>query len=385
MTEDKVSFQAIVEIVPEVVKDSGDEEFIGIFEGVASTPQIDLEGDAFTVDVLSKNAEKLKNKPILFGHGRDPKLRDTPVGKIIDAWIDGGVLKIRAGIFKHAKDIWEKIKAGVLRGLSIGGVARKVRRETVNVIEDADIEEVSLAPRPVNPSAQIYNVFGKAFTVEDGVLTTIAKVDFDLPIVKRGTWDGDAASHRIFEWAKKEDGSIDKSKASKLFLIVRGDGSRRGDYGWPVGDIIDGRPVLVSSGIITAIKHAAGARGVEAPDEVKRALERLVKRLVDEGILPEGYVVPWKREEKSTVVEELFMKVWSLEDTVSLIIEKNKKLEDIVSSIIEKNERLVKSMDKTPKAMVVSEEVVKKEPRNYESDVLRKFYEELYGLRLKKE
>ena len=109
MTGEKVSFQAIIEITPEIIKDAKeDEEFIGYFEGVASTPQIDLEGDAFTVDVLKENAEKLKDKPILFGHGRDPKLKDTPVGKILDAWMDGGNLKIKAGIYKKFKDIWER-------------------------------------------------------------------------------------------------------------------------------------------------------------------------------------------------------------------------------------------------------------------------------------
>ncbi|MEM2257815.1 MAG: hypothetical protein QXU87_04015 [Candidatus Caldarchaeum sp.] len=360
----EAEFQAIVEIVPEVVKDSSDEEFIGYFEGVASTPQIDLEGDAFTVDVLQANAERLKEKPILFGHGKDQKLKDMPVGKILDAWVENGILKIRAGIYKQFGDIWEKIKSGVLKGLSVGGIARKIRRETVNVIEDAEISEVSLAPRPVNPSAQIYNVFGKSFMVEDGVLTTIAKIDFDLPIVERKTWDGDAAAQRIFEWAEKEDGGIDRSKASKLFLVVEGDGTRRGDYSWPVGDIVDGKPVIVSSGVITAIKYAAGARGVKAPEEVKRALKRLARRLVEEGILPEDYEVPWEREEKA-LLEDTILRFWAIE----------KKLEDLEDGIrrwvderVAKAEEKFKPVekgvaeDKKPRATVAGEEVVRKTP-----------------------
>ena len=399
MPEEKVGFQAIIEITPEIVKDAKeDEDFIGYFEGVASTPQIDLEGDAFTVDVLKENAERLKGKPILFGHGRDPKLKDTPVGKILDAWIDGGVLKIKAGIYKKFKDIWEKIKNGVLRGLSIGGIAKKIRRETVNVIEDAEIEEVSLAPKPVNPSAQIYNVFGKCFKVEDGILTIVKtanvklekggeseeekfeKVDLDLPIVKRASWDGDAAARRIFEWAEKEDGTIDKSKAGKLFLIVRGDGKQRGDYAWPVGDVIDGKPVLVSSGIITAIKYASGARGVaeRVPEEelrrVRNLLEKLVAKMKKAKILPEDYEVPWKRKEKALTYEDLIMNWWELQkiedEVIKPLIDFSKEITKRLEEVSRRVEKLEKALEerkvekaqeeKKPKAVAVSEEVVKK-------------------------
>jgi len=362
----ETSFQAIVEIAPEIVKDSGDDEFIGYFEGVASTPQIDIEGDAFSVDVLQANAERLKGKEILYGHGKDPALRDAPVGKILDAWIENGVLKIKAGIFKKFADIWDKIKSGILRGLSVGGIAKKVKRETVNVIEDAEIQEVSLAPKPVNPSAQIYHVFGKAFVVEDGVLT-IQKVDFDLPIVKRGTWDGDAAAKRIFDWAEKEDGIIDKSKASKLFIVVRGDGENRGDYGWPVGDIVDGKPVLISSGIITAIKYASGARGAveKIPEEetkhIRSVLERLAKRLKDEGILPEDYEVPWKREEKSLLIEYLILKAMILEERLESEVGRlEKALDDKLSKALDEKLEKRTEIEKTPKSVISSEEVVKK-------------------------
>ena len=414
MSGEKVGFQAIIEISPEIVKDAEkDEEYIGYFEGIASTPQIDLEGDAFTVDVLRENVERIKGKPILFGHGRDPKLRDTPVGKILDAWMDGGVLKIKAGIYKKFKDIWEKIKNGVLRGLSIGGIAKKIKRETVNVIEDAEINEVSLAPKPVNPSAQIYHVFGKSFKVEDGVLTVVEeraeklekggeseageerfeKVDLDLPIVKRARWDGDAAAKRIFKWAEREDGTIDKSKAGKLFLIVRGDGKQRGDYAWPVGDIVDGKPVLVSSGIITAIKYASGARGVaeRVPEkELKRVrslLEKLVAKMKKAKMLPEDYEVPWKRKEKTLIYEHLIMKALETEAHFEVVgqhlgdLEKlMRKYIDITHKLggeigelkkaVEEKERKVEKAqgEKKPKAVAAGEEVVEKaESKTYES------------------
>jgi hypothetical protein len=284
------------------------EEFIGVFEGVASTPDIDLDNDKFAPEVLERNAEQLVNKPILVLHGKG-ETGNTPVGKILEAKFENGMLKIKAGIFKTFSNVWEKIKSGIYKALSIGGIAKALRKlgNGVREILDAEIHEVSLAPRGKNPNAQILFAFGKAFMeneegelveVDDSLYKSIdfEKVDYDLPIVERGSWDGNAAAKRILDWAEKEDGTIDKSKASKLFLVVEGDGKNRTDYSWPVGDIVDGKPVLVTSGIRTAIVYAAGARGVKAPPEVKQALERLVARLKKEGYLDEDYEVPWKSE-----------------------------------------------------------------------------------------
>ena len=167
-----------------------------------------------------------------------------------------------------------------------------------------------------------------------------------MPIVERGSWDGNAAAKRILDWAEKEDGKIDKSKASKLFLVVEGDGENRTDYSWPVGDIVDGKPVLVTSGIRTAIVYAAGARGVKAPPEVKRALERLVARLKKEGYLDEDYEVPWKREEKA---EDEALK--SLTEAVMAMREEIRKFMGVR---VEKAEDAVKTENKVEKNEVVS-------------------------------
>jgi hypothetical protein len=315
-------------------------------------------------------------------------------------------LKIKAGIYKAFGWLWDKIKAGILKALSIGGIIKKMRREgNINIIEDAEIREVSLTPRGMNPFAQIINVFGKSFVVDDdGLLKEIIKVepekpgeaismeaqekafekvDYDLPIVKREEWDGDAAAARIFKWAEKEDGTIDKSKASKLFLRVEGDGTKRGDYSWPVGDIVDGKPVLVTSGIITAIKYAAGARGVKAPPEVKNALERLVARLKREGHLPEDYEVPWEREK--AIVEALYPMIAD-----ARALEKIENKAEVEKS--EVREEPAKAEEARPqeakppeKGMAVPDEVVKKPDEvkrvwsPSSAPLLYRLYRELYG------
>jgi hypothetical protein len=329
------------------------DEFIGVFEGVASTPDVDLDNDRFAPEVLARNAEQLVGKPILVLHGKG-ETGNTPVGKILEAKFENGMLKIKAGIFKTFSNVWEKIKSGVYKALSIGGIAKALRKlgNGIREILDAEIHEVSLAPRGKNPNAQILFAFGKAFVEnEAGELVEFDeslykfiefdKVDYDLPIVERGSWDGHAAAKRILDWAEREDGKIDKSKASKLFLVVEGDGENRTDYSWPVGDIVDGKPVLVTSGIRTAIVYAAGARGVKAPPEVKRALERLVARLKKEGYLDEDYEVPWKREEKA---EDDVLK-----SLTEIVKEMREEIRKFMGVRVEKAENVIKEENKSEK------------------------------------
>jgi len=351
-----------------------DDKFIGFFEGIASTPDKDLEGDRFSPEALKKNAESLKGKPILLIHGKSSELKDKPVGEIIEASYEDGVgLKIKAGIYKGFEKIWEYVKKGLLRALSIGGIIKKfLTNGSERVIEDAEIREVSLTPRGVNPFARITLAFGKSLVVDDdlGILIEEDEDEFgkalaNLPFIERDSWDADAARSRIFSWAEKEDGSIDRRKAGKLFLVVEGDGSKRGDYSWPVGDIVDGKPVYVTSAIRAAIVLAAGGRGVQAPMEVKRKLETLVSRMKSRGLLPKDYVVPWKRKESSAGLIELSI----FNEVEAMSEELRKEVEALKAKISEFEAKFTKSdavAQEQPKpegkAVAAPVETVKKEP-----------------------
>jgi len=169
------SFSAILELWVEksAEPEEGAGEFVGFFEGVASSTGFDLEGDRFSEEVLSRNAERLVGRPILLIHGRDAELGATPVGRILEARFVGGRLRIRAGIYKSFEEVWRRIKSGLLRALSIGGVVKAFRRLAGGgrLIEDAEITEVSLTPRGVNPDARIISFFGKSYVIEDGMLS----------------------------------------------------------------------------------------------------------------------------------------------------------------------------------------------------------------------
>ncbi|MCS7145333.1 MAG: hypothetical protein RMJ28_06950 [Nitrososphaerota archaeon] len=169
------NFSAIVDVRVEKSADAGGDagEFIGFFEGVASTPAYDLEGDRFSEDVLRRNAERLAGKPIMLIHGRDSSVGPVAVGKILEARYVDGMLRIKAGIFRAFESVWRRVREGFLKALSIGGLIRAFRRVPGGGREilDAEITEVSLTPRGVNPEARVVYAFGKSYRVEDGILT----------------------------------------------------------------------------------------------------------------------------------------------------------------------------------------------------------------------
>ncbi|GEM_PF-2103299 len=385
------TFQTILPIERLITKEIIEEdEFIGFFEGVASTPDVDLEGDKILPSVLVKNVDNLKGKPILLLHGRESNIGARPVGRIIDAWVEDNILKIKAGIYRTFSKIWDYIKKGILKALSIGGVVRQVKRDgDINIIEDAEIREVSLTPRGVNPSAKIIKILGKSYIVSDGFLkeitttshgesmiesTLLEKVDYSLDIVERSEWDGGEAAKRILDWAENDDKEIDREKASKLFLMVESDGKNRSDYSWPVGDIVDGRPVLVTSGIMTAIKYASGARGVQPPPEVKKALEKIVERMIREGFLPRDYIIPWKRSEKS--LETCYPGIID----VKVVEELKERLEKLENYVLSKSIQI--DSENLEKGIALNDELVSKNSISHrieKTSMLVKLYREIYG------
>ncbi|MEM4281510.1 MAG: HK97 family phage prohead protease [Candidatus Caldarchaeum sp.] len=157
-------WEASIPVKPCVVKGFDEEGFIGFFEGFAATPDIDLEGERFTEEVIIKNTEKLLGKPVLLMHGRDKTVGDAAVGRIVEARYEQGKgLWVKAGIFRVFENVWRMVKNGVLNALSIGGYVKRIRfGEGFREIEDAEITEVSLTKRGVNPNAKILTVFGKS-------------------------------------------------------------------------------------------------------------------------------------------------------------------------------------------------------------------------------
>ena len=86
-----------------------------IVEGFASTPTLDRQGDV----LLSRGAEFELPMPLLWQHQQD-----KPIGQVIAAQVsDHGIritAKIAQNVLPYIDEAWALIKAGLVRGFSVG-------------------------------------------------------------------------------------------------------------------------------------------------------------------------------------------------------------------------------------------------------------------------
>ena len=144
------------------------------FSGIASTPELDRQGDSFD----PAGATFRESLPLLFHH--DPKqpigrvtLTRTPQGILFDATLpivdEPGPLKTRVD------DAWQCIKAGVITGVSIGHRVLEGGLERLasggRRITKSEICELSLVTIPANASASILTVK----SLSKGPVMTIAE------------------------------------------------------------------------------------------------------------------------------------------------------------------------------------------------------------------
>lgn len=97
----------------EIKAASGAEE--GIIEGIATTPIADRVGDI----IISEGAEFNLPLPLLWQHDSH-----SPIGEVLEAKVSKKNIKIKArialGVTEKIDEYWKLIKAGLVKGLSIG-------------------------------------------------------------------------------------------------------------------------------------------------------------------------------------------------------------------------------------------------------------------------
>jgi len=91
-----------------------------------------------------------QNPVILFGHDS----YDLPIGKAVDIYTEGdktfAVIEFAAEIYDKAKVVWEMVKAGVLRTVSVGFINQEYDN---NELTKNELLEISIVPVPANPNA----------------------------------------------------------------------------------------------------------------------------------------------------------------------------------------------------------------------------------------
>src|SRR5438309_6120002 len=85
----------------------------------ATTDPVVINGKKIKLSLegIEKMAREAPGTPLLYEH------KGRPIGRVIDAWVEGNKLHYRAGLFKP-KDSWTRegiarIKSGELKGVSV--------------------------------------------------------------------------------------------------------------------------------------------------------------------------------------------------------------------------------------------------------------------------
>lgn len=244
--------------------------------------------------------------PYLWSH--DPN--EPPIGGIFDADEVKASGDTPAGLFvkvqlildiERARDVYACFKAQEEGTTKSSGLLKQsmgyktIRSEYVNEKIDGQVVSVrnllevqvwegSAVVFPMNDLSIVTNVKSgdertgnKRYFFMDGLEEKTVCGDTSLSIGPRDeSWDGSAAKKQIFDYASKDDGSIDASKAKKCFLQVDGDTSLKGSYGYPFVNIVDGSPRINVGGVIAAAGALAGDRGASTEGDDIAGMRRKV-------------------------------------------------------------------------------------------------------------
>ncbi len=133
----------------------GIDEITRSVDYVCSTEALDSHG---TVLRQTWNLDRYRKNPVvLFCHNS----RSIPVGTASMVRVEGGRLLARVTfateeVSEDAEECWRAVKAGLLRGISVGFLAHTYRWETENdvermVLDDLELLELSVCAVPSNP------------------------------------------------------------------------------------------------------------------------------------------------------------------------------------------------------------------------------------------
>lgn len=166
---------------------AGDEEGI-LIEGVAAPWTQDREDEEFARGAFDAGIAKFMENPILVYSHSKPVLEEVHItdgGKSFtdtgrqSGYLQLGVVKAlwkdaKRGLMARAwfpkpaaddhpiiRDVYKKVKSGMMKGLSIGGKFKSLG----STIVDCDIQELSIAPRPIHPEALVTKVTPGRFTM----------------------------------------------------------------------------------------------------------------------------------------------------------------------------------------------------------------------------
>ena len=237
--------------------------------GYASTEALDSQKEIVT----RKAMEAALPKYMKFANVREMH-KPSAVGIAHDAQIDDKGIYLTAKVVDQSA--WEKVKAGVYKGFSIGGRATSRDPANRNIITGLDLTEISIVDRPANPEA----VFD-FYKVDDGDTTDEVPLDPEK------------------ELSKSDNPSSDQDSIAAALQNVENDATAKAE-GEPKelaghDAMEDGSfPVRNEKDLRNAIKAIGRAKDGTA---AKRHIKTRAKELGLESLLPDT----WKADDSAEV------------------------------------------------------------------------------------
>ncbi len=264
-----------VMVFPLQIKSASDQAF----EGWASTPAVDREGEVILPEALAASLQQYMENPIVtYAHDWL-----NPIGRTVEARAsDAGLwVRIQLGRTARAREVWQLVEDRILRSLSIGfnaDPADGFERDGIWYWRRIELLEISIVPIPANPQARI--TISRQLGLEPSAplhaksrgpervrgVTPYA----GLPLAPEDTpWQWDVRAQNAVlgdppDWDRYRrahfwyDPLRPQSKAS---------------YKLPFAKIIDGELHAVWRGVAAAMAALLGARGgVDIPPQDRRAV-----------------------------------------------------------------------------------------------------------------
>lgn len=149
-----------------VKQESQDDQKFGRFVGLASTFQVDSDGDQMMPGTFTKALQKLSDDgksqvQMKFMHFRSEIIGGFPTGKAFED-VNGFMVEGQINLdVQRGREAFSLMKQGVITDMSIGFFIKSANVDNENQtreINEIDLVEISLVDLPANPGANILEV-----------------------------------------------------------------------------------------------------------------------------------------------------------------------------------------------------------------------------------
>lgn len=199
--------------------------------GLASTPDVDYQGEEIIPDGIDYKTVFKQNGWITYEHGKD--VSDI-IGEPVDAYVDDEGFHIKGKLYKNsakAKEVWDfqnavekETESGRTLGFSIEGPVISRDPMNPNVITKMQVKNVTVTYHPANPNARM-EVATKSISTEDTATSPISSSALADSISLMSYVVGNSNKDKLLKSAESKlsaSGNLNDNALAMILQIGRG-------------------------------------------------------------------------------------------------------------------------------------------------------------------